>query len=99
MAGYNIEVTEDARADLKYYTIAERKIVVSQIKVRLEDQPSTETRNRKKLRDNPIATWELRIGKFRVFYEVDEPTRLVTITVVGHKEHNILYVRGIEVRI
>lgn len=99
MAGYNIEVTEEASADLKYYPVAERKIVVSQIRVRLEDQPSTETRNRKKLRDNPIAAWELRIGKFRVFYEVDDSTRRVTIVVVGHKEHNILYVRGKEVKI
>ncbi len=99
MAAYNIEVTEEARADLNYYTVAERKIVVSQIRVRLEDQPSPETRNRKQLRDNPIATWELRIGKFRIFYEVDDSTHLVTIVVVGHKEHNILYVRGKEVKI
>jgi mRNA-degrading endonuclease RelE of RelBE toxin-antitoxin system len=99
MATYNIEVTEEGKADLNYYTVAERKIVVTQIRVQLEDQPSMETRNRKKLRDNPIAAWELRNGKFRIFYEVDDATRLVTIVVVGHKEHNVLYVRGTEVKI
>lgn len=67
MANYRIEVTEEAKADLNYYTVAERKIVVTQIRVQLESQPSAETRNRKKLRDSPIATWELRIGKFRIF--------------------------------
>lgn len=99
MAAYNIEVNEESKEDLNYYTVAERKIVVSQIRVQLEDQPSTETRNRKKLRDNPMATWELRIGKFRIFYEVDDSTHLVTIVVVGHKEHNILFVRGKEVEL
>lgn len=99
MAAYDIEVTEEAKADLNYYTVAEQKIVVSETRGQLEDQPSTETRNRKKLRDNPIATWELRIGKFRIFYEVEGSTHLVTIIAVGHKEHNILYVRGKEVKI
>lgn len=99
MANYRIDLTEEAKADLNYYTVAERKIVVTQIRVQLENQPSTETRNRKKLRDSPIATWELRIGKFRIFYEVDDPTHLVTIVAFGHKEHNILYVRGNEVKI
>ena len=99
MAAYNIEATEEAKADLNYYTVAERKIIVTQIRVQLEGQPSTETRNRKKLRDSPIATWELRIGKFRIFYEVNDATHLVTIAIVGHKEHNILYVRGKEVKI
>lgn len=99
MSLYNIEVTEEAKADLSYYAVAERKIVVSHLRLQLEDQPATETRNRKKLRDNPIAAWELRIGKFRIFYEVDYPARVVTIVVVGHKEHNTLYVRGKEVKL
>jgi mRNA-degrading endonuclease RelE of RelBE toxin-antitoxin system len=35
----------------------------------------------------------LRVGKFRVFYELEEPTT-VKIVAVGHKEHNDLFVRG-----
>ncbi len=37
--------------------------------------PLKETRNRKPLRPNPIAPWELRIGNLRVFYDItsDEP--------------------------
>jgi hypothetical protein len=31
IALYNIEVAEEAKADLNYYTVAERRIVVSQI--------------------------------------------------------------------
>jgi mRNA-degrading endonuclease RelE of RelBE toxin-antitoxin system len=48
---------------------------------------------------NPIATWELRSGRYRIFYEIDETARKVTIVAVGHKEHNVLFVRGQEVKI
>lgn len=99
MAEYRIEVTEEAKSDLYYYTAFERKIVTNEIRVQLIQQPLIETKNKKKLRDNPIAPWELRSGKYRIFYEVDETSRKVAIVAVGHKEHNVLLIRGKEVKI
>ncbi|MCI0489452.1 MAG: type II toxin-antitoxin system RelE/ParE family toxin [Blastocatellia bacterium] len=99
MARYQIELTEEASEDLHYYAAFERKIIVSEIKTQLTYQPSVETKNRKKLRSNPIATWELRSGKYRVFYEVDDDARMVSVVAVGHKEHNKLFVKGEEVQI
>ncbi len=99
MAAFIIEVTEEARDDLGFYTAAERKTIASDIRNQLSHQPMIETRNRKHLRDNPIARWELRSGKFRIFYEVDESAQSVVIISVGHKEHNKLYIRGKEVEI
>ncbi|MGH7794620.1 MAG: type II toxin-antitoxin system RelE family toxin [Candidatus Binatia bacterium] len=58
-----------------------------------------EPKNRKPLRDNPVASWELRVGKFRVFYEVDDPARLIVVVSAGHKEHNVLIIRGKAVQI
>ena len=58
-----------------------------------------EIKNRKLLRDNPISSWELRIGKYRVFYEVNQTAQTVTVMVIGHKDHNVLLVRGKEVQI
>jgi mRNA-degrading endonuclease RelE of RelBE toxin-antitoxin system len=72
---------------------------VSQIREQLTDQPLVETKNRKSLRDNPIASWELRIGKYRVFYEVNDPAKRVSVVSIGHKEHNILLIRDEEVQI
>ena len=72
---------------------------MSEIREQLTDQPLVETKNRKSLRDNPIASWELRIGKYRVFYEVDDAVQMVSIVSVGHKEHNILLIRDKEVQI
>jgi mRNA-degrading endonuclease RelE of RelBE toxin-antitoxin system len=99
MATYRIEVTEEAKTDLSYYTAFERKLIVAEIREQLTDQPLVETKNRKLLRDNPIASWELRIRKYRVFYQVNDPAQMVIIVSVGHKEHNILLIRGKEVQI
>ena len=99
MAGYQIDLTEEAKADLDCYTAFERKIITSEIRAQLTHQPLIETKNRKPLRENPIASWELRVGKCRVFYEVEETARIVTIVSVGHKEHNVLWIRGKEVQI
>jgi len=99
MTGYRIEVTEEAKIDLSHYNAFERKLIVSQIREQLLEQPKVETKNRKPLRDNPISSWELRVGKFRVFYEVDEAGQIVVIVSVGHKDHNVLVIRGKEVQL
>jgi mRNA-degrading endonuclease RelE of RelBE toxin-antitoxin system len=99
MANFGIEMTEEARTDLSSYIAFERKLIVSEIRRQLENRPNVETRNCKPLRENPIASWELRVGKHRIFYEVDETTRTVSVVSVGHKEHNVLWVRGKEVQL
>ena len=99
MAEYQIEVTDDVKADLYHYTAFEQKIITEEIRNQLSQQPLIETRNRKKLRDNPIASWELRSNKYRIFYEVNEIPRKVTIVAIGHKEHNLLLIKGKEVKI
>ena len=99
MAVYHIAVTEEAKTDLSYYTAFERKIMAAAMRVQLTDSPAMETRNRKRLRDNPVARWELRSGHYRIFYEVDETVLQVTIVAVGHKDHNRLFIRGQEVQL
>jgi len=52
-------------------------------------QPMVETKNRKPMRPNPLAPWELRIGNLRVYYDVeDDPEPVVYIRAVGVKERN-----------
>jgi len=99
MAEFRIELTEEARSDLLFYPAFERKIITTGIRAQLSHQPVIKTNNRKPLRINPVAPWELRIGRFRVFYEADEPSGTVTIISVGHKERNLLFVRGEEVKL
>lgn len=69
---------------LRALTIPERSAALDAIERQLLHEPLVETRHRKPLRPNPIAPWELRFGKLRVFYEVvpGEPS-LVRILAVG----------------
>ena len=64
-------------------------------------EATTETRNRKRLGENELSDWELRVQKFRVFYDVihEEDRQIVKIKAVGHKEHNTLYIGGKEVQL
>ena len=68
------------------------------IERQLVREPLIETRNRKPLRPNPLAPWELRVGELRVFYEVaaDDP-RVVRVLAVGKKERQILRIGGQEI--
>ncbi len=45
---------------------------------------------------NTLAEWELRIGVYRVFYDVDPAASQVKVKAVGYKEHNVLHLRGKE---
>jgi mRNA-degrading endonuclease RelE of RelBE toxin-antitoxin system len=40
--------------------------------------------------------WELRIGKYRVFYDADVVRDTVKIKAVGWKEHDRLFMSGKE---
>jgi len=46
----------------------------------------------------PIQTaeWELRIDRFRIFYDVNDGAQSVEIKMIGQKTGNRIYVRGKE---
>ena len=93
---YKIRLAEKAITHLKALTASERSTVLDAIEKQLSHEPLTETRNRKLLRPNPIASWELRVGALRVFYDVafpkagGRPASLVRVLAVGKKERNVL---------
>lgn len=91
---YDIEYTETALADLQWFKKHEQNVIVDGIDKRLRYEPTTENRNRKELRPNLTAAWELRIGDFRVLYDVDVQVRIVAIKRIGEKRGNTLYLRG-----
>jgi len=62
----------------------------------LKYEPDRETRNNKRLRPNRLAEWELRVERFRVFYDIDGEKRFVKVEAVGQKRGNRLYLRGQE---
>lgn len=93
-AMFEIEFTHSARQDLKTLRKFEQQIVLDGIDEHLQFEPTVETWNRKRLHPNDIADWELRLGKHRVFYNVEEQVKIVAIQAVGFKVGNELYIRG-----
>jgi len=85
---YRIEYSPDTEDHLRALTKHQQVIVLDTVKKQLPDQPTEETRNRKPMRPNPVAPWELRIGNLRVYYDVDEERHAVYILAVGIKERN-----------
>lgn len=43
---------------------------------------------------NEIAAWELRLGNFRVLYNVDEQVRIVEVQRIGEKRGNAFFFKG-----
>lgn len=95
---YRIEYSPECEDHLRSLPARERVLVLDAVDEQLVHQPTVETRNRKPMRPNPIAPWELRIGDLRVYYEVAaEPEAVVYVRAVGIKTHNKLRIGGEEI--
>ena len=63
--------------------------VLDRVEKQLSFSPDRESKNRKPMRPNPTAPWELRIGTLRVYYDiVEEPEPVVYIRAIGVKDRN-----------
>ena len=83
---------------MRVLTIRQQRVVLDEVEKQLAQQPTLETRNRKLMRPNPVAPWELRIGKLRVYYDVQEqPSRVVRVLAVGVKQRSSVRI-GKEIR-
>ena len=104
---YRLEFAASVKPQLEALTAKQRSTVIDAIEKHIVHQPLVETRNRKRLRPNLIAPWELRVQDFRVFYEVEEfdveesdapqenaldEQGIVHVLAVGRKKGNILWV-------
>jgi mRNA-degrading endonuclease RelE of RelBE toxin-antitoxin system len=59
-------------------------------------EPTTETRNRKPLRPNNTAEWELRVGVYRILYNVENQVKIVSIERIAAKPGNKYIFQGKE---
>jgi len=95
---YAIRFAESAEEHLQWLTARQQTILLDAIEIQLRHEPFKETRNRKPLRPNLIASWELRVGNLRVLYEIDEEeTGTVNVTAIGIKNGNRLLIAGEEI--
>lgn len=88
---YEREYTEGVADDLKGLRASDRKRILDKIDEQLTHNPMEETRNKKILvglkppweHEEPVR--EIRVGKYRVFYDVDEESQRVIIRAVREK--------------
>ncbi|MFH1706484.1 MAG: type II toxin-antitoxin system RelE/ParE family toxin [Planctomycetota bacterium] len=93
-----MEYSPTAGDHLKCLRKRDQVCILDAVDDRLIFQPDVETRNRKRMRPNPVAPWELRIGALRVYYDVEtEPMRRVCIRAVGLKIRGKIVIGGKEI--
>lgn len=93
---YAIRYAPDVEAHLRVLPRYEQAAVLDAVSRQLAHEPATETRNRKPMRPNPLAPWELRVGRVRVYYDVSEVEHTVQILAVGLKAGNRVLIGGEE---
>ena len=97
---FEIFVHELAERELAELRPFERNRIIQQIEAKLRHEATKPTRHRKELRaliacfEAVPPIWELRVGDYRVFYDVDAIERVVFILAIGVKQRNRLIIGG-----
>ena len=89
---FRIVITDEAELHLRSLPAHEQRLIESAIRRRLLHEPGRETKAVKQLRPNRLAQYELRVGDFRVMYNVEGVE--VVLLVIGRKKGNQLFVKG-----
>lgn len=85
---YSVEYDPEAARHLRAFEKRVQVMVADAITKHLRHNPLLPTRNRKQLRPNWLATWELRVGDVRVYYDVPASQTRVRIVAIGRKIGN-----------
>ena len=88
---FEIRFAESVEGDLRKILVYYRNQILDSIEEQLAHEPETATRNRKLLENltppwqtvEPI--WELRVGEYRVFYDVSLTESIVYVRAVRKK--------------
>ena len=81
MSLYQITFARSARKELQALPLAVAERILSRIEI-LSDNPGPS--GCKKLR-GPTRLWRLRVGEYRIVYDINDETRVVDISIVRHR--------------
>lgn len=90
---YRLEFAKDVAKDLKKIPVYYRNGILQAIEDNLLHEPAVLSRNRKIIINlvppwgEAPPIWELRVGGYRVFYDVDGGERVVYVRAVREKPH------------
>jgi mRNA-degrading endonuclease RelE of RelBE toxin-antitoxin system len=92
---YAIDIRDAALGELQAIKSFYRRRIVDSIDQQLVHQPNVETKNRKILRgfqsdfEHEEPVWELRVGQYRVYYDVNEESKAVVVRAVREKPPHV----------
>ena len=88
---YSIRYSPGVENDLKRIKVFLRRQIIDAVDKQLSHVPTRITKKRKILHglirpfDSDPPVWQLSVGEYRVFYDVDEVERIVYVRAVRHK--------------
>jgi mRNA-degrading endonuclease RelE of RelBE toxin-antitoxin system len=88
---YAIDIRDAAFDELHNIKPYHRNRIIDAIDRQLAFEPNIETRNRKQLAglqpdfDHDPPVWELRVGLYRVYYDISEESKTVVVRAVREK--------------
>lgn len=88
---FSIQITDIAYDELRTIKSFYRRQIVDAIDEQLAHEPTTETKNRKILMgirpdfEHEPPVWELRVGQYRVYYDINEEAKAVLVRAVRQK--------------
>jgi len=89
LTDFRIFETDEFRRNLRSLDARQRSFV--EVKLKRYVYPQLRARphlglNIKKLQGYQPETWRYRIGRFRIFYDIDEPKRIVNLLTLDHRK-------------
>lgn len=88
---FEIRFAEGVEEDLRKIRIFYRNQILDAIEEQLTHEPNTRTKNRKLLENlippwqSVAPIWELRVGEYRVFYDVSPTESVIYVRAVRRK--------------
>jgi mRNA-degrading endonuclease RelE of RelBE toxin-antitoxin system len=83
---FEILLTADAERDLDALRAYDHAIIVEAMETHLKDEPTKVSRARIKKPDQPaISQYRLRVGDYRVYYDVEESDKHVIVIQIYEK--------------
>ena len=97
---FRIEYSPVVVGHLRVLSVRERTRILAGVENQLTHEPFLETRNRKRMRPNPVAPWELRLGDLRVYFEIEmDPEPVVAVLAIGKKIRNRVVIGRMEIEL
>jgi mRNA interferase RelE/StbE len=83
MPGYKLLYARSVKKDIKNIDIARLKTIKKEIE-KLIDFPYV--KNIKRLTHHPVSDYRLRVGDYRVLFDVDSSDMTINILKIGHRK-------------